>query len=97
MKSINIVDYIPHGRMNAISRNSLVTLTGLNDRAVREAISKARRDTPILNMQDGSGYYQPTEDDVDELRHFVAQETRRAKSIFWSLRSARKAVERLGG
>ena len=94
---MNIIDLIPFGKENAIRRGTLVMLTGMNDRAVREAIAKARRDTPILNMQDGSGYYRPTEDDVEELRHFVSQEERRAKSIFYALRSARNEVKRLGG
>lgn len=93
---MNIIDLIPFGKENAIRRGTLVMLTGMNDRAVREAIAKARRDTPILNMQDGSGYYRPTEDDVEELRHFVSQEERRAKSIFYALRSARNEVKRLG-
>lgn len=94
---MNIIDYIPYGKENAIRRSSLVMLTGMNDRAVRSAISKARRETPILNMQDGSGYYRPTQNDVDELKHFVSQEESRAKSIFFSLKAARKAVKRLGG
>lgn len=94
---MNIVDYIPYGKENAIRRGSLVLITGMSDRSVREAISRARRNTPILNMQDGSGYYRPTKDDVGELKHFVSQEESRAKAIFYSLRSARQAVKRLGG
>lgn len=94
---MNIVDYISYGKENAIRRGSLVLITGMSDRSVREAISRARRNTPILNMQDGSGYYRPTKDDVGELKHFVSQEESRAKAIFYSLRSARQAVKRLGG
>lgn len=94
---MNIIDFIPYGKENAIRRGSLVKLTGMNDRAVRDAISRARRDTPILNMQDGSGYYRPTKNEVDELKHFVSQEESRAKAIFYSLKSARQAVKRLGG
>ncbi len=94
---MNIVDYIPYGKENAIQRDALVLLTGVKDRTVRKAISKARRTTPILNMQEGNGYYRPTKDDAMELRRYVAQEERRAKSIFFSLRAARQAVKRLGG
>lgn len=94
---MDILDYIPYGKENAIRRGSLVLLTGMNDRGVREAISKARRNTPILNMQDGSGYYRPTKEELPELRRYVAQEEKRAKSVFYSLKSARDAAKRLGG
>ena len=60
---MNIADYIPYGRENAVTREQLMMLTGMPDRAVREAIAQARRDTVILNLQDGNGYYRPTEDD----------------------------------
>lgn len=56
---MDIVDYIPFGRKNAITRTRLRIVTGLNDRQIREQISQARRDTVILNMQDGKGYFRP--------------------------------------
>ena len=34
--------------------------TGLPDRTVRELIAQARRNHPIINFQDGTGYYLPT-------------------------------------
>ena len=54
---MDIVDYIPFGRENAVTRTQLRIMTGLNDRQIREQISQARRDTVILNMQDGKGYF----------------------------------------
>ena len=49
-RNINIVDYIPIGHENGISRKELCRLTGLTDRNVRECISKARETTCICNM-----------------------------------------------
>ena len=64
---MDIVDYIPFGRENAVTRAQLRSRTGIDDRAIRDMIATARRDTVILNMQDGKGYFRPLpEDDVLE-------------------------------
>lgn len=39
---MNIIDYIPYGRENAVSRQELVMRTGMSDRAVRKAIQLLR-------------------------------------------------------
>lgn len=95
-----ITEYIPIGRDNAISREMLCALTGMTDRAVRDAIADARRTEPILNMQDGAGYYRPDLTDpieVIETEHFVNQETSRIRSIGWSLKGAREALKNAAG
>ena len=95
-KSFNILDYIPTGRENAITRADLAKRAGVSDRKVRDLIHCARRDTPILNMQDGRGYFKPNMEDKEEvllLKAFVSQEDARLKSIGWSLKSARKALK----
>lgn len=56
---MDIVDYIPFGRENAVTRTQLRIMTGMNDRKIRDKISEAKRDTVILNMQDGKGYFRP--------------------------------------
>ena len=59
MSDINILDFIPFGMNNAITRDSLSSLLGLSDRAVRKLIEEARREGAfIINKQDGRGYYQ---------------------------------------
>ncbi len=88
---MNIIDYIPEGKDNAITRETLCELTGLKDRVVREAISQTRRDTAIINNQDGRGYYKPS--NKEEIERYIQQESARAKSIFWCLRGARKALK----
>ena len=95
-KSINITDYIPTGRENAIARSDLARKVGVSDRKVRDLIHFARREVPILNMQDGKGYFKPDMNDETEvklLRAYYNQENARLKSIGWSLLSARKALK----
>ena len=96
---MDILDYIPTGSQNAISRYSLCKMTGLDDRTIRDAIHYARRKIPILNMQDGNGYFIPdmnTEKDRDLLRSYVIQEENRLKSIGWGLKAARITLRNCG-
>ena len=89
----NIIDLIPKGSDNAISRESLLDkciLFGiaLNDRAMRKAIEDARKSVTILNMQDGRGYFLPGKNDQDKLRHYINQEHDRSISILRNLKMA---------
>lgn len=98
-ESLNILDYIPTGRVNAITRHALAIRTGISDRQVRDLIHYARRDIPILNMQDGRGYFIPNmNDDVERelLAAYVRQEEKRLKSIGWALASARQTCRNCG-
>lgn len=91
-----IKDYIPTGHENAISRKELSELSGIDDRNVRRSIAQARRNTPIINLQDGDGYFIPDPSnsvDMELLRRFVKQEEARLKSIGWSLKAARKMLK----
>lgn len=92
---MDILDYIPFGRENAVTRPFLCQMTGLSDRIVRKEIARARREHPILNTQEGNGYYQPSDNDVLEVRRFINQETNRARSIFYSLKGARDWIKEL--
>lgn len=96
---MEILDYIPIGSENAIQRAVLVALSGLDDRRVRDQIAEARRKIPILNMQDGNGYFIPdmnSREDRTLLKAYVQQEEHRLKSIGWSLKAARKTLKNCG-
>ena len=93
---MNIADFIPVGKDNAISRSQLIKLTGLSDRIIRDMIALERRNTAILNLQNGAGYYIPSASDRGEIERYVKQEEARAKSIFWSLRGAKTALRKCG-
>lgn len=57
MKHHGIVDYIPKGKENKISRQSLVLCTGLPDRSVRRLISAARAEGHAIVGDPNGGYY----------------------------------------
>ena len=93
---MNIVDYIPFGKENAISRKRLSQITGLKDRDLREAISKARRETVIINLSNGQGYFQPIKGKEDNLVvKYFNQENSRLKRIGWSLLATRRRVKEI--
>lgn len=94
-KKINIVSYISEGHASASTESDLSRWTGLSTRAVRIAISKARRETVILNMQDGKGYFLPSKDgDEDYLvDEWIRQEENRLKQHALALRGARNFVK----
>lgn len=84
-----IIEYIPFGRENAITRRRLCYLTGLKDRDVRSQIQKEAEKDPILSRSDGRGYYRPTLQDKEELWGYVKRESSRALSILRRLRQAK--------
>lgn len=89
---MNIIDYIPSGKDNAISRKQLCEETGLLDRVMRREIEKARQDYAILNAQDGSGYFRPAKDESYLTERWLKQERSREKSVRDSTRGAEKAL-----
>lgn len=95
---MNITSLIPMGKRNAIKREELLyrcKMYGLatNDRAMRKLIEDARKESCILNLQNGSGYFRPTKDDLPELRHYIAQEKDRSMAILHNLKMARNVLE----
>lgn len=93
---MNISDYIPFGKDNAISRTQLAKVTGLSDRDLREVISLARRNTVILNLSNGKGYFQPIPGEEDDLVvKYFKQEDSRLKRIGWSLLATRRRVKEI--
>lgn len=90
---MDIVDYIPFGRENAVTRAQLRSRTGIDDRAIRDMIAAARRDTVILNMQDGKGYFRPLPEEIHLVEAYDKQETARLKSIGWSLKATRQMLK----
>ena len=92
---VSIIDLIPIGKENAISRKMLTAKCvgyGLiadsikdKDRQMRHLIEIARKstNTAILNNSDGEGYFIPSDSLEDALaaRSFVIQERKKAKEI----------------
>lgn len=77
---MNIEDYIPEGRENAISRAELQKVTGLPDRTIRAEIKRAnvRLETErmaILSSSSARGYWITS--DVDEMRRYLRESEHR--------------------
>jgi hypothetical protein len=87
---MNIIDYIPIGRENAISRRMLCNITGLSDRMMRHEIERARKQYAILNSQDGSGYFLPSTEEKPLVERWIRQERHRSKQIGNSTLGAEK-------
>ena len=89
---MSIIELIPFGKDHAISRRRLRELSGLPDRQMRGAIQRARRYYPILNTQDGSGYFRPAAEEKPLVERWLAQERSREKSVRDATRGAEKAL-----
>lgn len=95
MQTFNIVDLIPKGRENAITRENLRTITGLNDRTLRQEIEDARsKGALIFNEQDGNGYY--TSDEISDIARQYRQNENRAMSILVQQKYLRRRLKEAG-
>lgn len=74
-----VINYIPKGRENAISRSQLAALTGFPDRVNRQAIEDARHHgVMVISGSNTKGYY--ITDDYTEWQGFLEEHRRRALS-----------------
>jgi len=97
---MNIADYIPEGRENAVSRAELARLTGMPDRNIRDAIKAANRaltakNKAILSTSGKSGYW--ISDNREEMEAYLAESSRRSRSQYQNDAPIRELVRRMGG
>lgn len=85
-----IIGFIRKGEENAIHREELAKLTGMRERELRIIIERLRRSGAVIASSQ-AGYYFPA--DEAELSAFVRKEERRARSIFYTLKNARKSLK----
>lgn len=93
-----ILDYIPTGHDNAITRDTLQSLTHLSDRKIRDLIAEANKsaldDVLIINLQDGMGYFRPAPDEDYLVRIWRMQEKARGVSVDESVEAADRYLGR---
>ncbi len=97
---MNIADYIPEGRENAVSRAELARLTGMPDRNIRDAIKAANRaltakNRAILSTSGKSGYWISAS--REEMEAYLAESSRRSRSQYQNDAPIRELVRRMGG
>lgn len=91
---MNIIKFLSCGKANAVTRQDLVKLSGLNDRELRNQIEAARRSgIPIANDQDGNGYY--ICDSLPELKNQFRRNYNRAVSILSQQIHLRRKIDEL--
>lgn len=88
----DVLGRIPIGHRYAVKKDELTEQTGYSERDIRKAIAELRRGLMILNLQDGSGYFIPAEEDEKLVTVYVKQEMNQARAIFKSLKAAREFV-----
>ena len=78
---MNILDFIPTGKENAISKQKLMEVTGIKDeRLVRDAIkSQVENGVPILSSSGHKGYWYS--EDIDEIEEFIRENDHRANAL----------------
>lgn len=71
-----VTAHIGYGKDNAITRSTLALLTGLPDREIRRAIEQ---DEDLI-INNGSGYFKPLPEEIDEVKHYQLVMSAKAKS-----------------
>lgn len=88
---MNILDYIPDGRENAVTREELAQRTGLNDRAVRKLIKeKVCEGIPIMSSSHAKGYW--ISDSPAELEQFIREAEARHRTEARTIAKLKKAL-----
>lgn len=86
MNTIEIIkSSICKGEAAAISSRTLQAIAGINERELRKIIETLRRQGCVI-ASSSKGYYIPQT--LDELDRFITKETKRAKSVLFTLKAA---------
>jgi hypothetical protein len=91
---MNILDYIPRGRENAVTRRDLTLQLNLPDRTIRNMIEEARREGAlIINDGSGVGYY--VSDNLQDLHRQYRMNNNRAMSVLVQQKHLRRRIKEL--
>lgn len=86
---VRILNIIPFGKENAISRELLKTYTDMSDRKIRQIIHELRISGQIICSDSGcKGYWRPTK--RKEVEDFIEQMESYGKQCFLASKSARQ-------
>ena len=93
-----IFSLLPAGKDNAISTKDLLRLSGFSSvRAMTKEIEAERRNGALIlsRCDEQGGYYRPADgaQGVASVREYARQMERRAKSIFYTIKAARKYIK----
>lgn len=93
---MEILNLIPYGKENAISRADLVRMTGVPDRTIRNAIkSLIRQGNTILSSSSAKGYWRS--DDISEIEQFIRESDHRRTTEAITVEPLRRLVAQAKG
>ena len=87
---MNVYDFIPRNRY--ITRDELVRITGISDRAIRREINELRKhpETVIISSSHGKGYKKP--ESIEELEMSLNESISRSNDEHEKQRVFRQAI-----
>lgn len=86
-----VLNAIPYGKENAVTREKLCKETHMDDRKVRDIISELRDFELICSKSGFDGYWRPT--NREEVKDFLSENTKRIKSLFKMCKLAREYLK----
>ena len=88
---MNILDYIPEGKENAVTREYLSKMTGWPDRQVRKEIKRlVTEGVPILSSSSAKGYW--LSDNIGEIEAFIRESRHRRNTESRTLNKLERMV-----
>ena len=94
-KVLSISDLLHTSAENGTTLRELVTLTGMNERAVRLKIQQERKDGKLILSNNRDGYFLP--EGPEDVRRFARSMSRRAAEIAGVARAAETALADMSG
>lgn len=98
-QDIDILTFLNTGSEHAVKRKRLCCLTHLSDRTMRNLLHDAGKKIPIINLQNGKGYFIPDMNlskDRKLLARWVKQEESRIKERQLCVDTAIKTLNNCG-
>lgn len=94
---MKIIDFIPIGRVNALSMRDLARAANVDERTARQLVHRARANgEPICSTcEENGGYYMPR--DIGEARVYLRQQQARIRSSNAALHGVKAYIKRNGG
>lgn len=92
----SVLECLHYGKRNAVTRMQLHFATEMNDRLIRDEITKLRnKGYPIFNSGDGDGYYLATPEDEADMRQSIMRERARAISVSMNVKTQERLMQKV--
>ena len=88
---MNLLQYIPVGKENAITRSEISSLTGLDERTIRRQIKEyVEKGIPVLSSSHHKGYW--IAQNIDEIEEYLKECDNRRNSLYLTNKNLRKLL-----